>query len=103
MQTPEEYRKYAEECERLACMAPQFPTRPNREFPNAYQGIFSEEQGILISEQRKDERPSTSNGCSATIHPRTRSRQFLVGAGLAQRLDDAIRRQRHGGKTHPER
>jgi hypothetical protein len=47
----------------------EFPTQPNREFSNAYQGMFFEEQGILITGAAKPAEPQTLGIAAATHAP----------------------------------
>src|SRR5215467_4704755 len=66
---------------------PEFPTQLNREFPNAYQGIFFEEQGILIEGAAKPGEPQTPGvaasklvySLTAQIGPLSGAKRTLLG------------------------
>src|SRR5262245_52289300 len=66
---------------RIQWLPAEFPTQLNREFPNAYQGIFFEEQGILIEGAAKPGEPQTPGvAASKLVHSLTAQIGPLSGA-----------------------
>ena len=72
---------------RIQWLPAESPTQLNREFPNAYQGIFFEEQGILIEGAAKPGEPQTPGvaasklvySLTAQIGPLSGAKRTLLG------------------------